>query len=856
MDAQTRKVPGGLLSVHFYDVPAFSPPSRRSLDLLYLLDGSLQLTVDGKPQKMQKGDIIIVNAPQLYQCSEGETPLLGVIRLDYGLLCHYLGNSRPYFFCNSRAEHSDAYEETRRLARRIFSCQNTGPGLSAIYLEILHYQLLFQLVNNFLLLPEDPRYAQLWDEDSRRRQELADYVDLHYQESLKLSDLAGHFHLSEAYISKYIKKHLGCGFLQYLNRVRLTHAVEELRGGTSSIIRAAFACGFPNVAAFNRLFREVYHMPPSDYLRQFNAAAPAAEREDPRRLTARLENVLQQEPSRQVQEKASPGYTILLDTAAPEGPLLQKSWSSIINIGPAGGLLRSRLQEHACLLRQKLGFSHARIWGVFHKEMHISPDPGKTGHRFGRLDEVLDFLVSNHMHPFLELGSKPIQVIRTLDQYIKYEEPETAFQGPQHMAAFLRAFLRHCIQRYGPAEVGQWHFELWYDRRMDIGQYLDTFTRLAQAVHAESPGTSVGGAGFNISFGTEFIAEFLRSWKKRAALPDFISLYVYQYIPYASNQQGRKRSKSSQVRWLRSTDTHYLKNQLAALQEILASLHFRAPKIYVTEWNSTISSRDVFNDSCYKGAYIMKSLLDSYHLASAFGYWVGSDLFSEGDGSTVLNGGGGLLSQDGICKPAFYAFDFLNRLRPVPLYRDENCLATQDGHGNISIACHNCKPFNFSCYASSRQHLAQGAPQWEQVFENYDPLTLTFRIKVESHRVYRITALSVSCEHGSVLAEWGRLGRPSHPLSGDVDFLINAGIDASAPAQLHGLLKTAKFQAVLIVIGVNLEYLDLQAQHLSVSGFPGAAACPGSPKAAQTPPFAALWAGNSTTPTAWPCHPS
>ncbi len=40
---------------------------------------------------------------------------------------------------------------------------------------------------------------------------------------------------------------------------------------------------------------------------------------------------------------------------------------------------------------------------------------------------------------------------------------------------------------------------------------------------------------------------------------------------------------------------------------------------------------------------------------------------------------------------------------------------------------------------------------------------------------------------------------------------------------IHGLLKTTKFQAVLIVIAVNLEYLDLQAQHLALLEFPGGA---------------------------------
>lgn len=49
--------------------------------------------------------------------------------------------------------------------------------------------------------------------------------------------------------------------------------------------------------------------------------------------------------------------------------------------------------------------------------------------------------------------------------------------------------------------------------------------------------------------------------------------------------------------------------------------------VYVTEWNLTISDRNYINDTCFKGAYVVKNILDCYPLCE------GMALFQEVTGS-------------------------------------------------------------------------------------------------------------------------------------------------------------------------------------------------------------------------------
>ena len=73
-------------------------------------------------------------------------------------------------------------------------------------------------------------------------------------------------------------------------------------------------------------------------------------------------------------------------------------------------------------------------------------------------------------------------------------------------------------------------------------------------------------------------------------------------------------------------------------------------------------------------------------------YWHALDLYSDYyDTDTVLNGDSGLISRDGICKPSFYAFQFINRLCSKVLGKYENAIVTTNGRNHFVIACHNYK---------------------------------------------------------------------------------------------------------------------------------------------------------------------
>ncbi|MCQ4927835.1 hypothetical protein NE466_09860, partial [Veillonella parvula] len=73
-------------------------------------------------------------------------------------------------------------------------------------------------------------------------------------------------------------------------------------------------------------------------------------------------------------------------------------------------------------------------------------------------------------------------------------------------------------------------------------------------------------------------------------------------------------------------------------------------------------------------------------------YWHALDSYSDYyDADNVLNGDSGMISRDGIRKPSFYAYVFMNRLLPNVIKKDENSIITTNGRDRYVIACHNFK---------------------------------------------------------------------------------------------------------------------------------------------------------------------
>ena len=100
-------------------------------------------------------------------------------------------------------------------------------------------------------------------------QKVTDYIAAHYRENLTLEVLAKHIHMNPFYFSSYFKKQLGQNFKDYLNRVRMEHALELLLNSDKRSYEIAEEVGFKDYRYFNEVFSRYYGKTPAAYRKSF-----------------------------------------------------------------------------------------------------------------------------------------------------------------------------------------------------------------------------------------------------------------------------------------------------------------------------------------------------------------------------------------------------------------------------------------------------------------------------------------------------------------------------------------------------------------------------------------------------------
>ena len=105
----------------------------------------------------------------------------------------------------------------------------------------------------------------LTDSDDIRMRQIIKYVNENYQNHVSLSELADELFTATSTLSRLFQKQAGMKFAEFVNRVRIHFAAEELITTSKTATKIAVDNGFSNAPAMNRVFRQYYQCTPVEY---------------------------------------------------------------------------------------------------------------------------------------------------------------------------------------------------------------------------------------------------------------------------------------------------------------------------------------------------------------------------------------------------------------------------------------------------------------------------------------------------------------------------------------------------------------------------------------------------------------
>jgi len=97
-----------------------------------------------------------------------------------------------------------------------------------------------------------------------------EYVERHYMDDINLETISEYINLSPAYFSRLFKKLTGQNFIEYLNRFRISKALELLKTTDMKVYEVANYVGIDNYRYFSKLFKEVTGITPQ-HIKKLNA---------------------------------------------------------------------------------------------------------------------------------------------------------------------------------------------------------------------------------------------------------------------------------------------------------------------------------------------------------------------------------------------------------------------------------------------------------------------------------------------------------------------------------------------------------------------------------------------------------
>lgn len=110
----------------------------------------------------------------------------------------------------------------------------------------------------------------------RRIANIHDYLMNNYHEEINLKNLAELVKMAEGSLCRFFKKHMGITLFEYLNQIKTEFACRLLMDQELSITEVCLDSGFNNLSHFNKQFKRITGVPPSEYRKRFEGISRGA----------------------------------------------------------------------------------------------------------------------------------------------------------------------------------------------------------------------------------------------------------------------------------------------------------------------------------------------------------------------------------------------------------------------------------------------------------------------------------------------------------------------------------------------------------------------------------------------------
>lgn len=263
------------------DVPAQTLHFHNCLEIGICRSDSGTMRFRNTEQRFHEGDVTILasNVPHTTYSDPGTASKWNYIFVNVEELffpyfpVEVIGNHdvlsrmiREFYAIFSRDQYSDIYW----LVSSIIDEMQKQASNYQFSVRGLMLSLIVRLLNIYIQQEGGAEVA--YSENSLAIAPALHYIRTNYMMDFPMDKLAEVCELSPTHFRRLFGAVMGFGPLEYLNRIRITHATTLLRTTEHPILDISEEVGYHSISSFNRNFAEIVGMTPSNYRRQLSLA--------------------------------------------------------------------------------------------------------------------------------------------------------------------------------------------------------------------------------------------------------------------------------------------------------------------------------------------------------------------------------------------------------------------------------------------------------------------------------------------------------------------------------------------------------------------------------------------------------
>lgn len=501
------------------------------------------------------------------------------------------------------------------------------------------------------------------------------YVELHSKDSLSLSDIAGYFSVTPQYLASFFKKYTGQTVQKYIQEVRCKNALLYFQYTNLSFDAICQRVGLHHKGMLKEKLKTIAVSEETSPFSHTSFGTPLQKEKSLEYL-----NLYKITASPFIEPKKLKTAMNEINVSVNYKKKFPDFWNKLINLGYAADFENVQLFDQLIQVQKEIGFTYGRICRIFDLTTKYTINE-KTIYDYNRIFRILDLMIEHHMIPFLEISNKLFRIQLSIQETIPINLIKDSTSYYDWIIEVLPDFIRTCINRYGQTSFDKWRFEVSYTyhdfiesaETFSLPKYIQYFRKIKDIIKGYSSFCQVGGPGFNNWKNPQKLLEFCSLFQSYHTMPDFISAYIYPLT--------REDAKASI-----SQNENLSIERLTVFRDLIRD-KYPDIEIWITEFNSNLSSRNLLNDSCYQASYLAKLLVAASNMnIQAMGYYLLSDVpLRYVDSFDLLFGGLGLFTDKNMKKPSYHAYRLFGKLGIYLFKYNKKFLIT--GYSDYSFQC-------------------------------------------------------------------------------------------------------------------------------------------------------------------------